>query len=42
MEDTKVTFETAKLAKEKEFPQSRKAKGKFRDDGRIQLTTGIF
>lgn len=36
MEDTKVTFETAKLAKEKEFPQSRKAKGKFRDDGSIE------
>ena len=33
MEDTRVTFETAKLAKEKLFPQSRKAKGKFRDDG---------
>ena len=36
MEDTKVTFETAKLAKEKEFPQSRKAKGKFRYDGSIE------
>lgn len=36
MEDTKVTFETAKLAKEKEFPQSRKTKGKFRDDGSIE------
>ena len=33
MEDTRITFETAKLAKEKLFPQSRKAKGKFRDDG---------
>ena len=36
MEDTRITFETAKLAKEKEFPQSRKAKGKFRDDGSIE------
>lgn len=36
MEDTRVTFETAKLAKEKLFPQSRKAKGKFRDDGSIE------
>lgn len=33
MEDTLIKFETAKLAKEKLFPQSRKAKGKFRDDG---------
>lgn len=36
MEDTRITFETAKLAKEKEFPQSRKTKGKFRDDGSIE------
>jgi hypothetical protein len=36
MEDTKITFKTAKLAKEKEFPQSRKTKGKFRDDGSIE------
>ena len=36
MEDTHITFETAKLAKEKLFPQSRKAKGKFRDDGSIE------
>ena len=36
MEDTRINFETAKLAKEKGFPQSRKAKGKFRDDGSIE------
>ena len=36
MEDTLIKFETAKLAKEKLFPQSRKAKGKFRDDGSIE------
>lgn len=33
MEEQLISFETAKLAKEKLFPQSRKAKGKFRDDG---------
>ena len=33
MKEQLISFETAKLAKEKEFPQSRKAKGKFRDDG---------
>ena len=33
MEEQLINFETAKLAKEKLFPQSRKAKGKFRDDG---------
>ena len=36
MEDTIITFETAKLAKEKGFHQSRKTKGKFRDDGSIE------
>ena len=36
MEEQLISFETAKLAKEKEFPQSRKAKGKFRDDGSIE------
>jgi len=36
MVDTRITSETAKLAKEKGFPQSRKTKGKFRDDGSIE------